>query len=94
MVFNEEAAFVEAFCARIQRLRVLRGLTQDEMATALGIPLARYKKYETRSPIPAYLIERFATIVGRDIEYVLTGKAPSRRRGPPNTPTVKAALQT
>lgn len=44
------------------------------MATALGVPPERYRKYEYRSPLPHYLLERFALIVGREIEYVLTGK--------------------
>lgn len=44
------------------------------MATALGVPPDRYRKYEYRSPLPHYLIERFVLIVGRDIEFVLTGK--------------------
>lgn len=49
------------------------------MATALGVPAERYRKWEYRSPMPHYLFERFALIVGRDIEYVLTGKtAPIR----------------
>ena len=49
------------------------------MATALGVPAERYRKWEYRSAMPHYLIERFALIVGRDIEYVLTGKiAPMR----------------
>lgn len=49
------------------------------MATALGVPAERYRKYEYRTPLPHYLVERFALIVGREIEYVLTGKiAPIR----------------
>lgn len=44
------------------------------MATALGVPADRYRKYEYRSPLPHYLIEQFAVIVGRDIEYLLLGK--------------------
>lgn len=71
---NEEAQFNDALCARVHRLRNDRGWTAAQMATALGVPPERYRKYEYRSPIPHYLIERFALIVGRDIEYVLTGK--------------------
>lgn len=49
------------------------------MATALGVPAERYRKYEYRSPLPHYLLERFALIVGRDVEYLLTGRvAPIR----------------
>lgn len=44
------------------------------MATALGVPSDRYRKYEYRSPLPAYLMERFALIVGCDLEYLITGK--------------------
>lgn len=75
MVENRELQFNEALCARVHRLRNERGWTAEQMATALGIPPDRYRKYEYRSPLPHYLIEQFATIVGRDIEYMLTGKA-------------------
>lgn len=82
-----QALFREAFCARVQELREASGLSQAEMATTLGIPLDRYKKYETRTPLPPHLIEPFSLIVRREIEYVLTGK--SRRR-----PLVPQAPQT
>ena len=76
---NDEARFNDALCARIHRLRNERGWTAQQMATALGIPAERYRKYEYRSPLPYYLMERFALIVGRDIEYVLLGRtAPAR----------------
>lgn len=44
------------------------------MATAIGVPFERYKKYETRSPMPMYLVPRFAQMVDRSIAYVLIGK--------------------
>lgn len=75
---NEEARFTDALCARVHRLRNERGWTAAQMATALGVPAERYRKWEYRSAIPHYLIERFALIVGRDIEYVLTGKIAPR----------------
>lgn len=74
MVENREAQFNEAICARVHRLRNERGWTAEQMATALGVPAERYRKYEYRSPLPHYLIEQFAIIVGRDIDYILTGK--------------------
>ena len=73
-----EAAFNADLIARTRALREARGWTQSKMATYLGIPLDRYKKYESRSPLPQYLIPRFADFVGRDIEYVLTGQEPRR----------------
>lgn len=75
---NEEAQFNEALIARTHRLRNERGWTAQQMATALGVPAERYRKYEYRTPLPHYLIERFALIVGRDIEYILTGKMAPR----------------
>ncbi|HEU4805194.1 MAG TPA: helix-turn-helix transcriptional regulator [Nitrobacter sp.] len=78
-----QAEFEDRFCARIQRLRVERGWTQEQMATAIGVPHERYKKYETRSPMPLYLLPRFAMQVDREIEYLVTGKVTvPGRRGP------------
>lgn len=73
--------FNKSLCDRVKRLREDRGLTSEEMAKLLHIPAERYRKYESRSPLPHYLVENFALIVGRDIEYVLTGKL-SPIRGP------------
>lgn len=78
-----EAEFNEALCARIQRLRVERDWTQQQMATALGVPFERYKKYETRSPLPHYLMPRFAQLVDRDPSYILLGRSEVQSsRGP------------
>lgn len=49
------------------------------MAIALDVPTDRYRSYETVRVLPMYLLERFSVIVGRDIEYVVTGRI-SRRR--------------
>jgi transcriptional regulator with XRE-family HTH domain len=77
--FDTEAQFNDAFCARVRALRVERRWTQDQMATALGIPLDRYRKYEVRSPLPVYLLERFALLVDRNVEYLVTGRASPRK---------------
>lgn len=76
---SREQEFNEKLCARVHRLRNERGWTAQQMATALGVPPDRYRKYEYRSPLPHYLLERFALIVGRDVEYLLTGKTPAAR---------------
>lgn len=79
----DEGEFNVRFCERIARLRSERGWTQQQMARAIGVPHERYKKYETRSPMPLYLLPRFAMQVDRDVEYLLTGKShPQARRGP------------
>ena len=71
---NDEFLFTEAFCGRIKALREEKGWVAEQMATALGIPVERYRKYERRSHLPQYLIPRFALVVDRSLEYVLTGK--------------------
>ena len=85
----DEAQFNDALCARVQRLRIERDWTQQQMASAIGVPFERYKKYETRSPLPAYLLPRFAQVVDRDVAFLITGQdtvarvpheAPLRRR--------------
>lgn len=86
VVYDREAAFNDALCARVKTLREGLGWSQDQMATALGIPYDRYRKYEYRTPIPHYLIEQFSEIVGCKIDYVLTGKSGRRRRPTPSTP--------
>jgi transcriptional regulator with XRE-family HTH domain len=78
VINNEEALFNDALCARVHRLRNERGWTAAQMATALGVPAERYRKYEYRTPLPHYLVERFALLVGRDMEYVLTGRIAPR----------------
>ena len=74
-----ESMLAREYIERIADYRRRRGLTQAEMAHALGVSLDRYKKYERRSLLPPYLLERFAAIVGRDIAEVVTGRAPRRR---------------
>lgn len=80
-----QAAFEAELRARIAALRDARGWTQKQMATALGVPVEAYKKYENRvgSVMPSYLIPRFAQFVDRDVAYILTGAAAdAKRRGP------------
>ena len=85
-IWSAELEFNESLLKRVHTLRNERGYTAEQMAIALGIPPERYRKYETRTPLPQYLIERFAIIVDRDVEYILTGKS-SR---PPRKPSAAA----
>lgn len=77
-VWGREQEFNESYVARVKRLREERGWTSEQMATALGIPAERYRKYEYRTPLPHYLVEQFAQIVERDISYILTGRRSDR----------------
>lgn len=71
---DDEALFNNDLCARTRALRDELRWTAEQMATALGIPADRYRKYEVRSPLPAYLMERFCLITNADFDYLLTGK--------------------
>lgn len=75
-----EADFNEAFVERVRALRDGKGWSAKTMAKALGIPAERYRKYENRSMMPLYLLERFAIITGCDLEYLLTGAIERGRR--------------
>src|SRR5690348_6594971 len=66
--------FNEALCQRLRMLREEKGWSQEEMATALGIPAERYRKYEARSPLPSYLFPQLALISGRDMTFIVTGR--------------------
>lgn len=77
---NAEFIFNNALCGRVKRLREQRGWTAAQMATALGIPAERYRKYERRSPLPAYLMERFCLLANSNLEFLITGQdAPPRQ---------------
>lgn len=75
-----ELQFNQAYIARVKALREAKGWTSEQMAIALGIPAERYRKYESRSPLPTYLLEAFAQITDADPLYVLTGKRASARK--------------
>lgn len=80
MPHDPSSEFIAAFIARTRQLRKSRKWTQEQMAIALDVPTDRYRSYETIRPLPIYLLERFSIIVGRDIEYVVTGRTARRRR--------------
>lgn len=80
------AQFEELFIQRVKALRQAKGWTSAEMATALGVPHDRYRKYESRTPLPHDLIERFALVTGVSVEFLITGRK-VRGKGPyPDVP--------
>jgi transcriptional regulator with XRE-family HTH domain len=64
------AEFERAFCARVRAARQACGMTQVDLARALGISRRAYQKYQTRTPLPHHLLEEFAAITGVDIEHL------------------------
>mgnify|MGYP006871981172 FL=1 len=53
------------------------------MADALAIPLERYKKYEQRSPLPQWLVARFALLADCEISDLYAIDKPVRKRPGP-----------
>ena len=74
-----EKDFNAAYLARVRDLRIARGWTSEQMANALQVPPDRYRKNESRTPLPHYLVPRFAQLVGKDIAFILTGTSEGRR---------------
>ena len=93
---NRQLMFNKALCSRIKTLRTTRtALTAEQMAKALGVEAEAYRKYEYRSPLPHYLLEPFAYIVGCDVEYLITGKSAKRRKASqPDARAIAVAIVT
>lgn len=75
---SKEFIFNNEYCERVKRFRGETNMSAEEMANLLGIPPDRYRKYESRSPMPVYLIPDFCRIVGCDLEHLILGKARER----------------
>lgn len=75
---SDEFIFNNAYCERVKRFRGETNMSAEEMAKLLGIPPDRYRKYETRSPMPVYLVPDFCRIVGCDLEHLILGKPRER----------------
>lgn len=75
---SKEFIFNNEYCERVKRFRGETNMSAEEMANLLGIPPDRYRKYESRSPMPVYLVPDFCRIVGCDLEHLILGKARER----------------
>lgn len=74
----DKKKFAEGVIERTRQARINSGLTQDQMASALGVQQGVYKTYETRTPIPLHLVERFSIIARTDEYYIIFGKTRER----------------
>lgn len=63
--------FKSEFAERLKAARIAAGYTtQQEFATALGIPIERYKKWESgRTPMPHQYIPAACELTGQDANY-------------------------
>ena len=68
-----KATFNKAVIQRTRDARKAAELTQEEVALALGITQGLYKTYETCTPIPLYLLERFAIITRSEPAWIAFG---------------------
>lgn len=86
-------AFTDAFQARVKAAREARGLTQDKLASGLGVDQGTYKQWETRpgSLLPHEHVAAFCLICGVDFEWLFTarGLGPALRL-PKKAPRAKA----
>jgi hypothetical protein len=83
--------FEETLRLRVKALRKGRGWTSEETARFLGIPPENYRKYESRSVLPMYLVEPLSRLYGVDTHFILTGRA--LRERPADVRPLKAASQ-
>ncbi len=82
--------FQADFLGRTVAARKLRYASGREMAAALGWgedQQPTYSKYESRTPLPHYLISQFCRITGVRVEWLVTGEGP----GPAWQPVYPAA---
>ena len=82
-----------AFIARTRAARVARFETQQQICTLLGLSQGTYKSYETRSPLPLWLIPRFCVACGVDIEWLLTGEGKGPHKSHVSFIDVRATIQ-
>ena len=69
------SAFKAVFIKRTATARERTGMSQDEMAVALGIGQGTYKNYETNRCLPHQHVATFCRISNIDIEWLYTGRA-------------------
>lgn len=86
-----KSTYKRDFQARVREARIVRDLTQDQMAELLNLGeggQGKYKQYETRDFLPHHLVQRFCLIVGVDANWLLTGigRAPGTAVAAPEKP--------
>ena len=68
---------LKEIAARVQDLRDIAGVTQEQVAADLGIPPATYAAYESgESDIPVSVLYQIASRFGVELTAILTGEEP------------------
>ena len=65
---DPEGIFNAVVCARTRAARISRGLSQAEVARALGINRSAYARHETHQPLPLHLLQDFVELTGADYD--------------------------
>lgn len=71
-------AYEEAFRRRVRNARALRTDEPKEMARLLGVREDTYYRYETRTMLPHYMIERFCQLTGVTVDWLIKGPQPGQ----------------
>lgn len=71
-----EAEYTAALKRRLVMLRKAKGMTQLQMATALGVQKDAYKKWENLEgrQFPPHLYERLALVTDQSLDFIVTGR--------------------
>ena len=81
--WNSEEPDIQVFGRRIQAERKRLGLTQTQLATALGVSRITLAKYEAGRTSPdLHTLARGAQTIGLDLEYLVTGTSGEVALGP------------
>lgn len=80
---HDEQTFFKTLGARIAELRGRQGLTQTQLASALGLTQQQLGHYEVgRRRVPVSLLAPLADELGVSIEELLGVQGKAKRRGP------------
>lgn len=76
---DNEQAFNRRFCAIVRQARAKAGLSQQSTADKLGLTRARYKQFETKSPLPPAYLVPFALLTDTNVGQLLHAAMTSDR---------------
>ena len=72
------SAYEDAFRRRVRTARALRTEEPKEMARLLGVREDTYYRYETRTMLPHYLMQRFCELTGVTVDWLVKGPQPGQ----------------
>jgi DNA-binding XRE family transcriptional regulator len=77
----------KAFVQRVRAARTLASKEPAEMAKLLGVRKDTYHRYETRTLLPHYLLEKFCDLTGQELIWLVTGR---HQRPEPHSDSIPA----